>query len=227
MHVTSSNVSALPPKLLKKLLDLEYIDMSELVPDSWRIQGETEGDKCCLQSKRPKRGPVTDILLWSECYATLVSVLGERFPNKIPGFMSYMKTIIKASRSFQGDAWVSYDMTFRRQAANRKSLDWGIIDPMLYNETFAGRARQLNRCKFCISEHHSSSECVYAPDKEESRASPFRQFRSNGSDSSKPMIPTLYVIQCKGRKPVQVQAVQICTPLFKVPWQSCSFRVYQ
>lgn len=51
--------SSLPPKLIKKILDLEFVDMSELVPDIWRFQEEDDG-KCCHQPRRsPKRGPVT------------------------------------------------------------------------------------------------------------------------------------------------------------------------
>lgn len=194
-HSLASANSGLPPKLVKKILDLEYIDMSELVPDSWRFQDrELESSKCCM-SKRPKRGPVSDILLWSECYATLVSVLGERYPTKIVGFMSYFKTILRASRCFQGDAWVSYDMTFRRRAANLKSLDWGAMDVLLFNETFAGRAKQLIRCKFCVSEHHGSADCPYAPEKEDHKSPSFRAPRGN---TSRPVVQLCMLFNSKG-----------------------------
>ena len=36
---------SLPPKLTKKILELEYIEMSELLPESWRLQ--QEGEQCC------------------------------------------------------------------------------------------------------------------------------------------------------------------------------------
>ena len=74
-----------------------------------------------------QRGPVTDILLWADCYATMVSVLVEKYPCKAQGFMVYLRTILKAHRTFQGDAWVTCNMTYRRRAANQKSLDWGVI----------------------------------------------------------------------------------------------------
>ena len=123
-----SVIASLPPKLVKKILDLDYIDMVELVPDSWRLQDDSDTSKCCHQSKRLRRGPVTDILLWIDCYATMVAVLVEKYPLKAAGFLSYMRTILKAQRSFLGDAWVSYDMAYRRRAANQKSLDWGVVD---------------------------------------------------------------------------------------------------
>ena len=73
--------------------------------------------------------------------------------------MSYQKTIVKAHRTYAGQGWVTYDMAYRCRAANMKSLDWGVIDFNLYNETFAGRAKAIPRCKFCSSELHTSNEC--------------------------------------------------------------------
>ena len=106
---------------------------------------------------------MTDILLWVKCYASLMSVLASRYPDKIGQFTAYQRTIIKAHRSFVGDGWVIYDSYYRRKAAVTKNLDWASIDFTLYNETFSGRAKALERCRHCLSEHHLSSECQYAP----------------------------------------------------------------
>ena len=56
-----------------------------------------------------------------------------------------------------------YDSCYRRKAAMTKRLDWEATDFTLYNKTFAGRAKALERCRHCLSEHHSSSKCEYAP----------------------------------------------------------------
>ena len=154
----------LPQKLILKIVELEYIEMADLVPESWRLQEEEQG-RCCHQARRlPRKGPVTDILLWVECYASLVAVLSTRYPAAVPELMAYQITILKASKSFVGEGWVTYDTYYRHKAAATKSLRWGEVDFNLYNETFAGRARAVPRCKHCSSEHHSSDECMYAPD---------------------------------------------------------------
>ena len=153
----------LPSKLVKKILDLEFVEMAELVPDSWRTE---EADYQCCSSHNPRisrRGPVTNILLWVECYSSLVAVLASKYPNKIGHLMAYQKTIIKAHRSFVGEGWVVYDTCFRRKAANMKNLDWGEVDLTLYNETFVGRAKVLHRCNICLSELHTTIECSLAP----------------------------------------------------------------
>ena len=149
----------LPAKLVKKISDLEFIEMAELVPDSWRVE-EIDYQCCSTHNPRtPRRGPVTNILLWLECYSSLVAVLSAKYPSKIGHFMAYQKTIIKAQRTFVGEGWVAYDSCFRRKAANTKNLDWGEVDLNLYNETFVGRAKVLQRCTTCLSKLHTTAEC--------------------------------------------------------------------
>ena len=146
------------PRLVKKILALEFIDMWELLPESWRLESTESG---CCNPRRPRRGLVTSFPLWVECYASLVAILAARYPEKTPHFMAYLRTITRASRNFDGTAWASYDMAYRRQAANQRSLDWGIIDSALYNEAFTGRARLISRCRFCLADSHDSRECSF------------------------------------------------------------------
>ena len=91
-------------------------------------------------------------------------MLASKHPSRTPQFMAYLKTIVHASKSFLGDGWVTYDSCYRRKAAATKLLDWSQVDFTLYNETFAGRAKILPRCKFCNSELHHSIDCSFTPD---------------------------------------------------------------
>ena len=146
---------SVPPKLIKKIMAKEYIEIGELLPESWRV--ETEGT--CCHTKRPRRGLVTDINVWTECFATMAAILSSAFPLKAPHFFAYLRTITKASRTFEGPAWASYDMAFRRQAANRGSLDWGVVDAALFSEAFAGRVKAIPRCRYCLADTHVSHDC--------------------------------------------------------------------
>jgi len=100
----------------------------------------------------------------ADCYASLVSVLCLAQPEKFGQFMAYQKTIIKAHRRFAGDGWIIYDSFYCRQAANIKSLDWGLMDGHLWNELFTGRPKAIARCRICLSELHSQTDCPEAPD---------------------------------------------------------------
>jgi hypothetical protein len=105
-----------------------------------------------------------------------VAVLSTKHPSKTPHFKVYMRTIVRASRNFEGAAWASYDAAYRRQAANKQSLDWATIDPTIYNEAFTGRARLVPRCCYCLADTHEARECQYAPREE---PPPAKQQRSN------------------------------------------------
>ncbi len=154
---------SLPLKLRKKILDLKYVEMGELMAESWRTQEDDQND-CCHQ-RHTRKGPVTDILLWVDCFASMVSVLSTRYPDKMPQLMAYQQTIVKAHRTLVGDdGWITYDTCYRRKAAVQKSLDWGIVDFTIYNETLAGRGKSIPRCRHCLSEHHRSQECTMAPE---------------------------------------------------------------
>ena len=74
----------IPPKVVKKILNLEYVDMAELLPECWGTE-EPESLCCSSQlSKTSRRGPITDILVWLDCYASLVAVLCSAHPHKFP-----------------------------------------------------------------------------------------------------------------------------------------------
>ena len=106
-----------------------------------------------------QRGLVVDVLFWLECYSSLVAVLATKHLHHISDFMAYQRTIIKASKNFEGTAWVIYDCCYRRRAAPTKSLSEANIDSALYNEAFTSRGRVIHRCQSCLSENHTEAEC--------------------------------------------------------------------
>ena len=156
--------SSLPPRIVRRIQLLEFVDMVELLPESWRLE-ETRDEGCCSHVRRPhsRRALVTDIAVWVECFSMYVAVLAPLFPHHIADFMGYQRTIVRASRNYEGTAWASYDVAFQRQAAATHSLNLGTVDSTLYNEAFTGRARLTTRCKYCLGDSHGSFECIYAP----------------------------------------------------------------
>ena len=93
----------------------------------------------------------------------MAAVLSAAYPLKAPQLFAYMRTIVRASRNFEGTVWVLYDMSYRRAAANKGSLDWGLPDPGRFNDAFVGRAKVVPRCSFCLSDTHVADSCPDAP----------------------------------------------------------------
>ena len=156
-------IPAVPQKLAHKILAGDYLEMAELLPDSWRMeellyqQSSVPGQ--CPGPLRPRKRPVTDILTWMECFAVMAAIITSKNSEKASQLFAYSRTIVRASQIFEGPAWVSYDSQFRRKAAALKSWDWGTIDAGLYNECFTGRAKTRALCKICLSDSHLDSHC--------------------------------------------------------------------
>ena len=112
-------VATLPPRLVKKILELEFVEISEIASED--PPTPTPG----LPPVPPKK-PVHDISVWVEKFSTMAAVLCTRFPNKAPELFAYMSTIVKAERNHGSDRWVSYDRCYRREALAMKSLDWSL-----------------------------------------------------------------------------------------------------
>ena len=114
---TLPGFGSVPPKLTKKILTKEYIDIWELLPETWQL--ETEGS--CCHSKRPRRSLVYNrhqrmdgVFCHHGCHSHV--------PSKAPHFFAYLRTITKASRTFESTAWAS--TTWRIVARLRIGGPW-------------------------------------------------------------------------------------------------------
>ena len=57
--------------------------MSELTPESWLLDEEAD-EKSVAALFKTKKKPVTDILIWVQCFASYVAVLTQSFPAYTP-----------------------------------------------------------------------------------------------------------------------------------------------
>ena len=126
--------ASLPTKLVKKILDLDFVDMAEITADD---------DTPSVVGRTQPRLPVTNISQWLERFSLMAAILATRFPEKAPEFFAYQAMIVRAERNYEGSRWVVYDRQFRREALARKDLNWSVPDSRLYNEAFTGRARVI------------------------------------------------------------------------------------
>ena len=147
--------ATVPPKLIRRLCRGEFTEMWEILPESWRAEAMIGS---CCHSCRPRRGPITDSTVW------FAAILVASHPSKAPHFFTYLRTIVRSSRNYDGGAWDTYDAAYRRQAANCNNWNWSHVDAPLFSDTFAGRARVIPRCRLCSGDTHGSPDCPYAPD---------------------------------------------------------------
>lgn len=154
--------ASLPPKVVKKILDLEFVEMSELTADIW-VEDLPASDTTPHNRHPSAKPPVTDIKIWLECFARMAALPVSRFPEKGPELWAYQTTILRAAHNYEGSNWVAYDRQFRRHMLASKDLNWSTPNPRLYNEAFTGRARVIPRCPHCLCEDHTEATCPHNP----------------------------------------------------------------
>lgn len=101
---------ALPPvpkKLAERIWRLEFIEMGELLPETWNLKPGDEVNQQRLLARRKK--PVTELKTWVQCFAIYVGVVSLRHPEVIADMMAYMVMIVKVAEEYAALAWVRYD----------------------------------------------------------------------------------------------------------------------
>ena len=66
---------------MEKIQNLDFIEMYELLPEVWVSDTQDVAPSC---RKVARKAPVTDILVWTECFALMAAVVAEKFPSKAP-----------------------------------------------------------------------------------------------------------------------------------------------
>ena len=188
----------IPERLTKKILQLEFVEMRELMPETW-LRDEEESTRNTLSLPRRRTAPVTDILQWLQCFAGMVGVLSQKYPHMVPELMAYQAMIVKCSRDFEGLAWAQYDRAYRRQAAQTKDLRWSRLNPTLFSLCFAGKARRNIACAHCLSDNHTSDTCPENPSR------PFFLWQHPGATPSGVAPPVGVAPQVGGPHPVRLR----------------------
>ena len=122
--------AALPRKVVKRILALEFVEMADLRADIW-LDDTNPQDGSSQPRRQPVKPPVNDISVWLECYAHMEAVLTTRFPEKATELWAYQTTIVKAAHTYEGSNWVSYDRQYHRDRLARKDLNWSVPNTRL------------------------------------------------------------------------------------------------
>ena len=74
-------VASVPEKLRKRIQALEFVEMVELLPVSWHAD-QAQAESCCRQGCwQPRWATVSNILVWLECFSSMVAILSAPYPT--------------------------------------------------------------------------------------------------------------------------------------------------
>ena len=130
------SLSHLPHRLQDKIKKLEFVEMSDLLPEAWSAaedQDVLEASSTLLPNKEALCQ--TSGFGWSATCSWHPSQWKSDL-EKATHLFAYLRHVSRAARNFQGSAWVTYDRIYHQQVLTRRSLDWGFEDPSLYSEAF-------------------------------------------------------------------------------------------
>ena len=103
--------------------------------------------------------PLTNLMLWVQCFAGVVGVFSTQYPQMMPDLMAYLTTI-EYSRDFEGVSRAQYHRAYRWQMAQTKDLRWPRLNPTLFSLCFTGKARRSVMYSHCLSDQHVSDSCT-------------------------------------------------------------------
>ena len=80
------------------------------------------------------------------------------YPEKVPYLFAYNTHHCASDPHLR-----EHGMAYRRQAANQRTLDWGVLDSGLYNDEFTRQATAIQRCFYCSADTHHPRDCPDSP----------------------------------------------------------------
>ena len=153
-----------PQKLVAKIQKGNYVEMAELLHDNMELQRRQSSDSGCQNQNKTNRREVPDLLSWITCFGTYASVVCDKEPQRIRELWAYQTMLVREARRCGGKGWHAYDSMFRQQAAHNSSVDWSVLNNLLYSTSFLTQQNQRGRtCQWCLETDHWSADCALAP----------------------------------------------------------------
>ena len=159
----ASSLPPVPAKLVKRIRDLEFIEMRELLPDNIALSEHMEAlPSHSTRERVPHQWEIGSLLTWISFFATYVAVVSELHPERVPDMLMYLRLIVRESQKFNGMGWLTYDSVFRQNNAG-ETAKWNVLDPSLHTAHIVQGGLKVIPCRICNGVDHTPDECAVAP----------------------------------------------------------------
>ena len=94
--ILGEGLPAVPARLVKKILDGEFVDMAELLHNNVEVERRRadQGGPTTSELRRLRR-EVPDIMSWLQCFGMFASVHTNRRPERCRELWAYQTTIVR------------------------------------------------------------------------------------------------------------------------------------
>ena len=132
----------IPGKLVRRIQNGHFIDMTELLPDNLEAANATDNDQSKAASR--KHQDVTHIIDWIQCFSTYIAVASRAKPERVLDLIAYLNLIINSQRGFEDLDWASYDHQFRQKASITSTMQWDVMEGTLWNWSRSNSGTRLS-----------------------------------------------------------------------------------
>ena len=201
LHSPINNLPPMSSKLIKALKDMDFIDLTSLLPNSLYevspysqyslevLPSSEQGANSSLsltQTKRPSQ-KITTLINWIEAWNVYIRGMVHFHPHLAPELLAYQESFCSINKSYPFSARSRYDIAFRMNMARKKHQSWAKLDEYAFNKFLrcAPPVPSQVICYKCHTPGHFAGECQYGfqPQWQQKQATPFRSFRRQGPES--------------------------------------------
>lgn len=148
-----------PARLVRKILNGEFVDMAELLRDNMEAERRRAGQEK-ETGLRVGRREIPDMLSWLHCFSLYAAIIGSKYPEKMRELWAYQALMIGEQRRCGGRGWLLYDAAFRQQITSLETADFSQLNQSLYLTTFVAYGGKGQSCANCLLSDHAQDECA-------------------------------------------------------------------
>jgi len=120
----------IPAKLVKRIQDGSFVEMSELLPDFLRRASLPDE---ISKSLKPRPQSVGNIVEWVRCFGSYIAVISRSQPHRVADLLGYQNLVITSHLDFPDFKWEEYDREFRLLASASPISQWSVMDSTKWN----------------------------------------------------------------------------------------------
>ena len=93
----ASSLPPVPPKLVKKIQALEFVEMRELLPENMALADRLEAlpQRIGQPTRNPEQREIGSLYTWTACFATYIAVVSQAHPGRVVDMLACMRLIIR------------------------------------------------------------------------------------------------------------------------------------
>ena len=129
----SDGLPPVPARLVERISQGIFVEMSELLPDHLCAADTDVGDR---RANKTKLTEVDNIIDWIQCFGIYIAVLSRSAPDRVADLLGYQSLIISAAQYHRAGRWVVYDRRFRLKASAKNIKIWSAIEVTIWNMVF-------------------------------------------------------------------------------------------